>query len=323
MFKTKITEMLGTKYPILMGGMQWLAKADFVASVSEAGGLAFLTSAMFPDPEDLLTEVKKTKQLTDKPFGLNISMLPNLVANEKTNDYLSIAISEKIPVIETSGRNPVELVGRAKAAGIKIIHKVPGPKYAVSAQAAGVDAVSIVGYEAGGHPGRNKVGTFLNLPLTVQAVDIPVIAAGGICNGQTFAAALALGAEGVLMGTRFVATKEAPVHKDIKDWIVNAKETDTMITQASIGNDLRCIRNNYAHMVLGYEKEGAKLNDLMPLIKGEIVRKAWDSGNIDGALFSLGQVIGLINDIPTIKELLDRMAEEAEAVLEAINCKRR
>lgn len=313
--KTRITDMLGIKYPILKGGMQWLSKAELVAAVSNAGGLGFLTAASFTSKEELIAEIRKTKSLTDKPFGVNISMLPEVVKGELTNDFVAAVIEEKIPVVETAGRSPEPIVPALKEAGVKIIHKVVSPRFAKKAESVGVDAIVLVGYEAGGHPGLDQVGTYVNLPKTVQEVKIPVVAAGGVCNGRSLVAAMALGADGVMMGTRLMATKECPVHQAIKDWMVEASETDTMITQRSIKNAFRCIRNDHAYMVLGLEQSGATLQDLLPVIGGGRGRKALSEGLINNASIPMGQCVGLIDSIPTVKEVIDSMVSEAEQIM--------
>ncbi len=220
-FKTKLTEMLGIDYPILQGGMQWLARAEFVAAVSEAGCLGFITAASFPSKQELRDEIHKAKELTNKPFGVNVSMLPGLAAEDMTEQYFEVIIDEKIPVVETSGRSPEPFVPPLKEAGIKLIHKVPAVRFAQKAQSVGADAVTIVGFECAGHPGMDDVTTFVLIPRAAETLNIPVIAGGGIANGRTMLAALALGAEGVVMGTRFVGQAAGLIHevKPIKDVI--------------------------------------------------------------------------------------------------------
>lgn len=310
--KTRVTELLGIKYPILCGGMQWLSRAELAAAVSNAGGLGFITAATFTSKADLVAEIRKTKSLTDKPFGVNISMLPEVVKGELTADFIAAVIEEKIPVVETAGRSPEEFLPTLKQAGVKVLHKVTAARFAKKVEALGVDAVILVGYEAAGHPGLDQVGTFVNLPKTVQEVKIPVIAAGGICDGRGLAAALALGADGVLMATRFMATKECPIHQNVKDWMVQASETDTMIIQRSIRNAFRCISNDHARLVLGLENTGATLKDLMPYIGGGRGRQAFETGVMDSAAIPMGQCVGLFNDVPTVKEIIDKMIVDAQ-----------
>ncbi|MDR2771762.1 MAG: nitronate monooxygenase [Clostridiales Family XIII bacterium] len=310
--KTKITEMLGIEYPVLMGGLQWISRAEFVSAISNAGGLSFLTAATHPNKQAFVDEIRKCRALTKKPFGVNISMLPELAPAELTMKFVEAAIEEKIQVVETSGRDPAPLIGPLKRAGIKVIHKVTSPKHAKSAEKAGVDAVVVLGYEGAGHPGMDQVGTFVNLPKAVSAVNIPVIAAGGVCDGASLAAALILGAEAVLMGTRFIATKECPVHDNLKNRILDADITDTVIIQRSIRNAFRAIKNEKALTVLELEQAGARIEDLLPHISGKLGLEAMTNGDIDKAVISLGQCAGRIDSITSVFELIPAMVSDAE-----------
>ncbi|MBP2666446.1 MAG: 2-nitropropane dioxygenase-like enzyme [Firmicutes bacterium] len=312
--KTRITELLGIQYPILCGGMQWLSRAELAAAVSNAGGLGFITAASFCSKEELVSEIRKARTLTDKPIGVNISMLPEVVKGELTLDFIDAVIEEKIPVVETAGRSPDEFLPKFKAAGVKVLHKVTAARFAKKVEGLGVDAVILVGYEAAGHPGLDQVGTFVNLPKTIQELKIPVIAAGGICDGRGLAAALALGADGVLMATRFMATQECIIHQNIKDWMSQAKETDTMIIQRSIRNAFRCVSNDHAHLILGLEQSGATLKELLPYIGGGRGRKAFTEGIMEGAALPMGQCVGLFKDVLTVKEIIDKMIKDAEEI---------
>ncbi len=316
--KTRITELLGIQYPILCGGMQWLSRAELAAAVSNAGGLGFITAASFCSKEELVSEIRKARALTDKPIGVNISMLPEVVKGELTLDFIDAVIEEKIPVVETAGRSPDEFLPKFKAAGVKVLHKVTAARFAKKVEGLGVDAVILVGYEAAGHPGLDQVGTFVNLPKTIQELKIPVIAAGGICDGRGLAAALALGADGVLMATRFMATQECIIHQNIKDWMSQAKETDTMIIQRSIRNAFRCVSNDHAHLILGLEQSGATLKELLPYIGGGRGRKAFTEGIMEGAALPMGQCVGLFNDIPTVKEIIDNMIKDAQEISQRV-----
>lgn len=316
---TDITKMLGIEYPILLGGLQWISSASFVASIANEGGTGFLPAASFPTKEQLIDEIKKAKSLTNKPFGVNISMLPEASTSEKSNEYLEAVISENIPFVETSGRIPSNLVGPLKEANIKIIHKVTTPKHAQKAEQIGVDAVVLVGYEGGGHPGMDQVGTFVNLPKTVNVLNIPVIAAGGICDGKSMAAALALGAKGVMMGTRFVATKECPIHQNIKERILNSDITDTMIIQRSIKNAMRAITNEQAYKVLGLEQSGAGLAELLPYISGKKGLEALKNGDTNSAVLTAGQCIGRIDEIISVSKLIKNMVYEAKETINSLN----
>jgi len=312
--KTRITELLGIQYPILCGGMQWLSRAELAASVSNAGGLGFITAASFSSKADLVAEIRKARTLTAKPIGVNISMLPEVVKGELTVEFIEAVIEENIPVVETAGRSPDEFLPKFKEAGVKVLHKVTAARFAKKVEALGVDAVILVGYEAAGHPGLDQVGTFVNLPKTVQELKIPVIAAGGIADGRGLAAALALGAEGVLMATRFMATPECIIHQNIKEWMLQAKETDTMIIQRSIRNAFRCVCNDHARLILGMEQSGATLKDLLPYIGGGRGRKAFTEGNMDGAALPMGQCVGLFDELQTVKEIIDTMVKDAQEI---------
>lgn len=317
--KTRITEMFNIKYPILQGAIQWLSKADFASAVSNAGGLGVITAASQPTKADLVKEIRKMRELTDKPFCVNISLLPKLTDTELTMDYLEAVIEEKVPIVETSGRNPVELIPELKKAGIKLIHKVPGVRYAKKAEEIGADAVTIVGYEGGGHPGLDYVSTFIVLPKTAETVKIPVLAAGGICDAKSFMAALALGADGVVMGTRLMLTRDTAIHEVVKNWLLSAKEMDTVLTQRSIRNPYRVMKNTTSNKVLEMEAAGSSLEELLPIISGKRGLQAMTEGDIEGAQISVGQVIGRINSLKTVKEVIEEIAGEVEAVLHKIN----
>ncbi len=302
--KTAITDLLQVQYPILMGGMQWISTGAFVGAVAETGGTGFITAASFNSRDLLKEQIQAARAVTKKPFGVNISMLPD-AAPDQLGWVIETVLEEKIPFVETSGRSPVELIPILKGAGVKILHKVTCPQHAIKAQKDGADAVILVGYEGGGHPGMKQVGTFVDLPATVDAVDIPVIAAGGICDSRSFAAALVLGAEGVMMGTRMIATKECPVHDNYKQWILNADIDDTLIIQRSIRNAFRAINNQKAQQVLGLEQTGIGLKELLPHISGQKGKQAIQNGKIDEAVLTAGQCCGRIREILSVREVID------------------
>ena len=319
MLKTRITEMLNIPYPILMGGMQWLAKAELVSAVSNAGGCGFITAVSFAYPEELREEIKKTRGMTDKPFGVNISMLPVLMPGDQTDAFMDVVCEERVPVVETAGRNPEKYVNQLHAAGVKLIHKVPAVRFAKKAESVGVDAVTVVGFECGGHPGMDDVPSLILLPKAAQQLHIPVIAAGGFCDGRSLVAALALGAEAVLMGTRFMASAESPMHENFKRWMVGAQETDTIIVERSIRNAARIIKNEAALTVARMEAEGATLDELLPVIGGKVGRDAYLSGDINMGTIACGQVVGRIHAIETVKEIIDGIVAEAEERLAHLN----
>jgi nitronate monooxygenase len=314
MFETRVTELFGIKYPIIQGGMMWVSRAELVAAVSNAGGLGILAALTFPTLKKLAAEIKKTRALTDKPFGVNITLLPTLRPVD-IDGYLNTVIDSGIKIVETAGRNPEPYMERLKAAGVKVIHKCTAVRFARTAQRIGCDAVSIDGFECAGHPGEEDVTSLILIPLTVDAVDIPVIASGGFGDGRGLVAALALGAEGVNMGTRFLATREAPGHARVKKLLIATTERDTVLLLRSFGNTMRALRNRTAEKVLELEKQGADIHQLESLISGRVGLNLLESGDVDNGLLSLGQVVGLVHDIPTVKELMDRMIKEAEEVL--------
>ena len=318
MFETRITRLFDIKYPIICGGMYWIGRAELMAAVANAGGLGFMTAATFENLDDLRAEIRKTQDMTDGPIGLNINLFPAL-RPQPIEAWVEIACEEKIPVVETSGRSPEAIVAPLHAGGVKIMHKVPGVRYARTVERLGCDAVCVVGHECGGHPGMDEVTTLVMVPATVDAVDIPVVAAGGFADGRGLAAALALGAEAVLMGTRFMATKECPLHDNFKQAFIEAAETATVIAQKSIGDPIRVLRNETVEEVLEKEKQGATLEDLIPYIAGATARDAWAKGDVAHGMTSCGQVVGIIRDIPSVKEVVDSIIGGAQQILERLN----
>ncbi|AET68526.1 2-nitropropane dioxygenase-like enzyme [Desulfosporosinus orientis DSM 765] len=314
--KTRITELLGIEHPIIAGGMQWISRAEIAAAISNAGALGTITAATHTTKEELITEIRKTRDLTDRPFGVNISMLPETTPGDMTSKFMEAIIEEKVPVVETSGRSPEAYVPALKKAGIKIIHKVPSIRFALKAERVGVDAVTIVGFECGGHPGIDDVTTFVMIPKAARLLSIPVLAGGGVADARGLLAALAMGAEGVVMGTRFVATKECVAHPNYKEWMVNASETDTMIILRSLRNPLRAIKNKAALKVLEMENRGAKLEELLTVVGGGIGRKALIEGDMENSTFALGQCIGNIEDVLPVRVVIEEMVEGAAKGME-------
>jgi nitronate monooxygenase len=299
--------------------MQWLSKAELAAAVSEAGGLGLMTAASFPDPEELRDEIKKARTLTKKPIGINISMLPILMEGDITKRYVDIVVEEKIPVVETSGRSPEALIPALKEGGVKIIHKVPAVRFARKAESVGADAVTIVGFECGGHPGMDDVTSMVLIPRAAESINIPIVAGGGIADGRGLMAALSLGADAVVMGTRFLATKECPAHDNFKEWLVEAQETDTMMIERSIRNAVRVMRNETAEKVLDMEEKGATLDELIVYISGKVGKEAWMSGNLDGATIACGQNVGLIHEVKTVKEVIDGIITDARKIAKKLS----
>ena len=313
MFQTRITELFEIKYPIIQGGMQWVATAELVAAVSNAGGLGILSALSF-DPEGLRKEIRRTKKLTDKPFGVNLTFLPTL-RPINYEDYIKVIIEEGVKIVETAGRNPEPYMPYFKEAGIKVIHKCTAVRFAKKAEEIGCAAVSIDGFECAGHPGEEDITSLILIPLTVDAVKIPVIASGGFADARGFVAALALGAEGVNMGTRFLATKEAPVHPNIKKWLVEASERDTRLILRTLRNTARVLNNKVVEQVLELEKRGAGIEEIGPLVSGLKGKKMLETGDRDAGILACGQCVGLIKDIPTVKELIERIVNEAREVI--------
>jgi NAD(P)H-dependent flavin oxidoreductase YrpB (nitropropane dioxygenase family) len=318
-FKTKITELLGIEHPILSGGMQWISRAELAVAVANAGGLSFMTAESFETPEDLRAEIKKVRSLTDKPFGVNISMVPEFGLPERTLKFCEVVCREGVKVVETAGRSPEPLMPQLKEAGIKVIHKLTSVRHALSAQRLGVDAVTLVGFGSGGHVGNDNVASFVLIPKAVAALDIPVIAGGAICNGRGFLAALAMGAEAVLMGTAFMMTKECPVHQNIKERLVQTTETDTTLLLATIKNPVRCIKNKLADECLAIEEKGATLEEIIKTVAGGKGQVAYHTGDPDAAPISCGQIAGLITQIRTVQEVIDNIISEASELLDRLN----
>lgn len=317
MFKTRVTEMFGIEHPIIQGALLWLSRAELVAAVSNAGGLGIIAALTFPTAKELREEIRKTKSMTDKPFAVNITILPT-IRPVNYEQYIDAAIDEGVNIIETAGRSPEQYMKRLKDAKVKVMHKVARVKDAKAAERLGVDAVTIVGFEAAGHPGMDNVTSLVLIPIAVDTVKIPVIAGGGIGDARGFVAALALGAEGVLMGTRFMASKECPLHPKIVQWLLQARETDTLIIERSIKNAARVMKTDFSQRVLETEEKGATLEELLPLISGDRSKGSYISGNVNDAVIACGQVVGLIHDIPSVKELIESIINEAELICQRL-----
>lgn len=309
--KTRITELLGTRYPIIQGGMQWVGTAELASAVSNAGGLGVLTALTQPTPEALAREIARCRDMTDQPFGVNLTILPS-VNPPPYEAYLDAALDSGVRVFETAGNSPAAFIEKIKRRGARIIHKCTSVRHALSAERRGVDAISIDGFECAGHPGEDDVGGLVLIPAAARALKIPVIASGGIADGRGLAAALVLGAEGVNMGTRFCVTREAPIHEHIKQAYVAGSERDTALIYRTLKNTARVFRNEIAEQVRALEAQpgGCAFEDLRPLVVGTRGRAALESGEVHGGILSAGQCIGLIHDIPSCEELIERMVAE-------------
>ena len=316
MIKTKVTEMLGCKYPIISGTMARISNPEFVAAASNAGACAVLASANYQSPEELREAIRKTQSLTDQPFAVNINLFPALMPQEKLEDYVEVTLDEGVKIIETSGHKaPEALVPKFKDGGAIWIHKCAGVRYAIKGASLGADIITVVGYENGGATGTLDIGTLVMTPSVVDALDIPVIAGGGVADGRGVAAILALGAEGVIMGTRMMATKECPIHDSLKQAFVQAKETDTSLVMRSIRNTHRMWRNKASEKILELEAQKAPFEKIVQVASGQNAEKMYREGDINAGMVSCGQGVGLVQDIPTVKDLLDRIMKEAEEVI--------
>ena len=315
MFQTRITEMFGIEYPIIQGGLMWLARAELAAAVAEAGGIGFMTALSHDAPEKLRAEIRKARQLTDKPFGINLTFLPSLRPPDFPA-YVQVCVDEGIQFIETAGRNPEAIMPTLNAAGIKVIHKCTSIRHAIKAQKIGCAAVSIDGFECAGHPGEDDVTSLILIPLAKDALEIPIVASGGFGDGRGLVASLALGADGMNMGTRFVATAECPIHDAVKQALVNASERDTRLLMRSLRNTARFLANDNTEKVLEIESRGnATIADIKQYMSGLEGKKMIETGDLNEGVFSSGQVIGLIRDVPTVQELFDRIVGEATALM--------
>jgi nitronate monooxygenase len=316
--KTRITELFGIEHPIIQGGMHYVGFAELAAAVSNAGGLGIITGLTQKSPQDLANEIARCHDMTDKPFGVNLTFLPTVSAPDYPG-YVSAIIDGGIKIVETAGRNPQEHLPRLQDAGVKIIHKCTSVRHSLKAQSIGCDAVSVDGFECGGHPGEDDIPNMILLPRAAEELEIPFVASGGMADARSLVASLAMGAEGMNMGTRFMVTKEAPIHDNVKQAIVAASELDTRLVMRPLRNTERVLTNAAAERLL--EKEAAlgkaiKIEDILDEVAG-VYPKIMLDGEMDAGVWSCGMVAGLINDIPTCKELIDRIMTEAEALIRA------
>jgi len=314
--KTRITELFGIEHPIIQGGMHYVGFAELAAAVSNAGGLGLITGLTQKSPEALANEIRRCREMTDKPFGVNLTFLPT-VSSPDYPGYIKAIIDGGVKAVETAGNNPVKYLPALKEAGIKVIHKCTSVRHALKAEAIGCDAISVVGFECGGHPGEDDVPNFILLPRAAEELKIPFVASGGMADGRSLVAALALGADGMNMGTRFIATQEAPVHQNVKDAIVAASELDTRLVMRPLRNTERVLRNAAVDRLIAKEKAlGAaiKFEDIIDEVAG-VYPKIMTQGEMEAGAWSCGMVAGLIHDVPTVKELIDRIMAEAEQII--------
>ena len=316
--KTKITELFDIEHPIIQGGMHYVGFAELAAAVSNAGGLGIITGLTQGTPEKLANEIAKCKDMTDKPFGVNLTFLPSLTPPDYPG-LIKVIIEGGVKIVETAGRSPAEYMPALKDAGIKVIHKCTSVRHSLKAQSVGCDAISVDGFECGGHPGEDDIPNFILLPRAADELEIPFVASGGMADARSLVAAMALGAEGMNMGTRFIATEEAPVHENVKKAIVNASELDTRLIMRSLTNTERVLANPAVDRLMEKEKAlGDKLtfSDIVDEVAGVYPTIMMD-GDMDAGAWSCGMVAGLVYDIPSVKELIDRIVNEAEEIIQS------
>ena len=315
MLKTRFTETFGIQHPIVQGGMQWVGRAELVSAVANAGALGFITALTQPTPDDLRKEIARCREMTDKPFGVNLTILPALKPPPYA-EYRAAIIESGVKIVETAGYNPEEHISEFKKHGVKVIHKCTAVRHAVKAEKIGADAISIDGFECAGHPGEDDIPGLILIPAAADRVKIPMIASGGFGDARGLVAALALGAEGINMGTRFMCTVESPIHQKVKEQIVANDERATDLIFRTLKNTARVARNAVSQEVVAIERKGgATIDDIRHLVAGERGKKVYSEGDPDFGIWSAGMVQGLIHDIPTCAELVSRIVREAEEII--------
>jgi NADH:quinone reductase (non-electrogenic) len=319
--QTRITELFGIEHPIVQGGMHYAGFAELAAAVSNAGGLGIITGLTQKTPELLAKEIARCSAMTDKPFGVNLTFLPAFTAPPYP-EYIAAIIDGGVKIVETAGRNPEQYLPALKNAGITVIHKCTSVRHALKAESIGCDAVSVDGFECGGHPGEDDIPNMILLPRAAESLKIPFIASGGMADGRSLVAALALGAEGINMGTRFIATKEAPVHRNVKEAIVAASELDTRLIMRTLRNTERVLKNAAVDRILEIELEkggATQISDIYEMVAG-VYPKVMGDGEMNAGAWSCGMVAGLIHDVPSVKELIGRIMVEAETIIRGRLC---
>lgn len=315
--KTRITELFGILHPIIQGGMHNVGFAEMAAAVSNAGGLGIITGLTQPTPEALANEIARCQQMTDKPIGVNLTFLP-MFKQPPYPEYIQAIVASGVKIIETAGRSPEQYMPAFKEAGIKVIHKCTSVRHSLKAERIGCDAVSVDGFECGGHPGEDDIPNMILLPRAAEELSIPFVASGGQADARSLVASLAMGADGINMGTRFIATQEAPVHDNVKQALLAADELQTRLIMRPLRNTERVLKNAVVERILEIERtKGAEvaISDIAPLVAGAVNREVLQNGNMDAGAWSCGMVTGLIHDIPTCKELIDRIMTEAEQII--------
>lgn len=314
--KTRITQLFNIKHPIIQGGMHYVGFAELASAVSNAGGLGIITGLTLKTPDDLSKEIQRCQKMTDRPFGVNLTFLPTVTAPDYPG-YIKVVIDNGIKIVETAGRNPQPYLPALKDAGIKVIHKCTSVRHALKAQKIGCDAVSVDGFECGGHPGEDDIPNMILLPRAAEQLEIPFVASGGMADARSLVASLALGADGINMGTRFIATREAPVHENVKQAILSATETDTRLVMRPLRNTERVLYNKAARKLLDKEERlgnDLRFEDIIEEVAG-VYPMVMQEGEVDSGVWSCGMVAGLIRDIPTCRELIDRIMADAETLI--------
>ncbi|MEW1973843.1 nitronate monooxygenase family protein [Microbacterium profundi] len=314
MFSTRFTELVGIEHPIVQGGMQWVGRAELASAVSNAGALGIITGLTQPTPEALAAEIARCQEMTDKPFGVNLTILPSINPPPYA-EYRRAIIESGVKIVETAGANPADHMPEFKAAGIKVVHKCTSVRHALRAEKVGVDAVSIDGFECAGHPGEDDIPGLVLIPRAADQLTIPFIASGGFADGRGLAAALALGADGVNMGSRFMCTQEAPIHHNVKEAIVASSELDTELMFRPLRNTARVSSNEISRSVVEILNDGGVFEDVRELVAGVRGRKVYESGDVNAGVWTVGMVQGLINDIPTVAEAVESIVSEAKSVI--------
>ena len=312
--KTRITELFGIEHPIIQGGMHFVGFAEMAAAVSNAGGLGIITGLTQGNPENLAKEIRRCREMTNKPFGVNLTFLPSVTPPDYPG-YVRSIVEGGVKIVETAGNNPQKWLPGLKEAGIKVIHKCTSVRHGISAEKAGVDAISMDGFECAGHPGEDDVPNLVLLPAAANVIKIPMLASGGFADARGLVAALALGCEGINMGTRFMATREAPIHQKVKETIVSSDERATSLIFRTMRNTSRVYGNSVAKKAIEMETEGKTIQEIGPIVSGAKGRVVYETGDMEHGVWSAGTCMGLIHDIPTCKELVERIVGEAEAMI--------
>jgi NAD(P)H-dependent flavin oxidoreductase YrpB (nitropropane dioxygenase family) len=316
MLKTRITELFGIKHPVIQGGMQWVGFAGLVSAVSNAGALGILTALSQPTPEDLVKEIEKTRGMTDQPFGVNLTILPT-INPPPYEEYAQAIVGSGVKIVETAGRSPEPFMELFKEYDVKVIHKCTSVRHALKAQAVGVDAITIDGFECAGHPGEDDIPSLVLLPQAVEALDIPVAGCGGFSDGKSLVAALALGGEAIVMGTRFMATKEAGVHQNVKDKMKEADELSTNLMFRTMHNTARVFKNSVSNEVVEIESTGeATFEDVKDLVAGQRGRVVFEEGDLEHGIWSAGISVARVKDIPTCEEMVSRLVADAKNIID-------